>query len=242
MFSFTVNGSEDLVTLTNGIALITSGVQIPLMEKEEGVIGRIFTFDFNSPADGATEVTIKGDLNRETFSPLGITAYEQRSTETVTVFVINRKKGEPAVEVFDFKQEQNLLTHKKTIKSNNIYTPNNIAATGPNTFYLTNDGYSDWLPIRIVELLMLIPGGRVVYYDGTEVRPVTGRLLTPNGVALSHTRNISKIREILAGWNKTKNDEVGTTLQQGLISCVIFAQGYIKKLCNFITPSNFLSS
>ncbi|XP_072046787.1 serum paraoxonase/arylesterase 2-like [Amphiura filiformis] len=191
------NGSEDLVTLTNGVALITSGVQIPLMGIEEGVKGRIFTFDFKSPADGATEVTIKGDLDRDTFSPLGITAYEQRATETVTVFVINRKKGEPTVEVFDFKQEQKLLTHKKTIKSNNIYTPNNIAATGPDTFYLTNDGYSDWVPIRIVEFLLLIPSGRVVYYDGTEARAVTGGLHTPNGVALSHTRKHLYVASII---------------------------------------------
>ncbi|XP_072047328.1 serum paraoxonase/arylesterase 2-like [Amphiura filiformis] len=183
------NGSEDIVTLTNGVALITSGAQPPMFGIEEDIRGGIFTFDFKNPADGATEVTIKGDLNLDTFSPLGITAYEEKDKGTVRVFVISRKRDEPrpTVEVFDFEEAQTLLTHKKTIKSDNIYTPNNIAATGPDTFYLTNDGYSDWMPIRIVEFLLLIPSGRVVYYDGTEARAVMGGLHTPKGVALSHT-------------------------------------------------------
>ena len=69
-----------------------------------------------------------------------------------------------------------------------VFRPNNIAATGPDSFYLNNDGYSDKMPIRLVELMMQLQTGSIVYYDGKEVRPVVKNFLTPNGVALSHTR------------------------------------------------------
>ncbi len=53
-----------------------------MMVKEEGIKGRIMTFDFKLPHKGASEVRIEGDLNMDTFAPLGITAYQQRAKGT----------------------------------------------------------------------------------------------------------------------------------------------------------------
>lgn len=121
------------------------------------------------------------------------------------------------MEVFDLEMEDNLpvLVHKKTIKHENIYTPNNIVATSATTFYLTNDGCSDSSLIRLSEVLLGLRCGSVVYYDGKKALKVVESMLGPNGIAVSHTRKHLYVASLLG-----ESIEIYEIKEKGAVSFV----------------------
>ncbi|KAI0220291.1 hypothetical protein LSAT2_028202 [Lamellibrachia satsuma] len=66
-------GAEDIHVLPNGLAFITSGFDAQSR-------GDILLFDFKKPSHGAHALDIVGDLDRSTFSPLGISIWKDCNT------------------------------------------------------------------------------------------------------------------------------------------------------------------
>ena len=66
---------------------------------------------------------------------------------------------------------------------------NDLVATGPDSFYATNDGCIRWPKSRdrefLVEMLLLWNCGSIVYYDGISARVVGDGYLLANGLELS---------------------------------------------------------
>ncbi|KAF9585548.1 hypothetical protein BGW38_001886 [Lunasporangiospora selenospora] len=80
----------------------------------------------------------------------GIDAYERSPTE-YTFFLVNHRRGGSVVEIFDYTLGEKAVRYVETIKHDLIQTPNDIVATGPRSFYVSNDHRHHKGGLRVVE-------------------------------------------------------------------------------------------
>ncbi|EDO41078.1 predicted protein [Nematostella vectensis] len=128
------------------------------------------------------------------FNPHGLSLYTDPRTGVVSIFVVNHRPDAQAIEIFDFDQEAVSLVFRRSVWHELIYSPNDVAATGPDSFYVTNDDYHhfDQQFLRMLDMALLgyfLRSG-VVYYDGSTSRAthVIGGLQEPNGIAIRDER------------------------------------------------------
>jgi len=90
------------------------------------------------------------------------------------------------VEVFEHTRGSQNLEHIKTIFSDAVFTPNNIAATGDGGFVVTNDHDSKVSMFR--ELAMIKGGGSVAYCDSNDHCHIANnhKFFFANGVVKGH--------------------------------------------------------
>ncbi|XP_028404236.1 serum paraoxonase/arylesterase 2-like [Dendronephthya gigantea] len=182
-----VNGSEDIDVLPNGLAVISSGYKDlknpdhfdPKMMQSKGML---YAFDLNKPDEKPTPLSYE-NFDDSTLIPHGIDLYVDPKTEEISLFVVNHALGKHSIEVFQFDQENMVLKHRKTVVDEKIYSPNDVVAVGPDSFYTTNDRYFEgnvWL--GYVEALYPLKLGNVVFHDGTGATFVADRFIFPNGI------------------------------------------------------------
>ncbi|KAI0228700.1 Serum paraoxonase/arylesterase 1 [Lamellibrachia satsuma] len=165
-------GSEDIQVLPNGLAFITSGFQAPSR-------GDILLFDFKKPRNGAHALDIVGDLDRSTFSPLGISIWRDCNSNVIYIFVVNaRVDGKHTVEKFRYDEKRRQLYHLRTYSDPTIRHPNDIVATGEDCFYFTNYYKFDFKK----ELLGRLRLGNVGFYDGTMGHILLPRISIPDSI------------------------------------------------------------
>ncbi|KAI0238173.1 Serum paraoxonase/arylesterase 2 [Lamellibrachia satsuma] len=150
-------GSEDIQVLPNGLALITSGLA-PQSR------GNILLFDFKKPRRGAHALDIVGYFDRSTFSPLGLSIWRDYKSNVIYLFVVNvRGNIKSTMEKFRFDEKTRKLHHLRTITDPTLTHPNDIVATGEESFYFTNFIKFDFNE----EFLRHLSLGNVGFYDGT---------------------------------------------------------------------------
>ncbi|KAI0212398.1 Serum paraoxonase/arylesterase 1 [Lamellibrachia satsuma] len=168
-------GSEDIQVLPNGLAFISSG----LAPENRGIM---LLFDFKKPRRGAHVLDIVGDLDKSTFTPFGLSIWRDNKSKVIYLFVVNvRYVTNGVVEKFRFDEKRRKLYHLRTYRDPTIKRPNNIVATGEDSFYFTN-----YIKFDVkVELLRGLSLGSVGFYDGTRGHILlTGRNI-PNGINTS---------------------------------------------------------
>ncbi|KAI0238050.1 Serum paraoxonase/arylesterase 1 [Lamellibrachia satsuma] len=168
-------GSEDIQMLPNGLAFITSGL-------DHQNRGNILLFDFKKPRRGAHALDIVGDLDRSTFSPLGLSIWRDNKSKVIYLFVVNvRAVRNGVVEKFRFDEKRRKLYHLRTYRDPTIMRPDDIVATGEDSFYFTN-----YIKFNFnVELLRRLSLGSVGFYDGTRGRILLAGRSIPNGINTS---------------------------------------------------------
>ncbi len=125
--------------------------------------------------------------NSAAFWPHGMDFYRD-GTGRAVLFVVNRRavvraEGlalEPAIEIFDATSE---LIHRETLTDPLICSPNDLAATGPRSFYFTNDHGACDEKGRWWEDLFGSAHANVVHYDGQNFQKVAGNISYANGIA-----------------------------------------------------------
>ncbi|XP_041374820.1 serum paraoxonase/arylesterase 2-like [Gigantopelta aegis] len=190
-------GAEDFHTLKNGLTFITTGFRFQEHSaeaekyfKEANRKGRMYLFDFNHPEKNVVELILTSTkvFNRETFSPHGLSAWEDKKTKRVFLFVVSHRHGQgDSIEKFLYVADKQRLHHVKTYEGSDSFKfLNDVAATGENSFYFTN--YLCWTsrPLMMVQYFFLIRCSDVVYYDGSTYQSVSGRLGGANGISLSN--------------------------------------------------------
>ncbi|VDI14985.1 arylesterase / paraoxonase [Mytilus galloprovincialis] len=172
-------GSEDITTLSDGLTFISSGF-FPSSK------GRILTFNLSDPDETLTELVIEPTVPK--FHPVGISAWEEQSSNKITLFVVNTGFDggvTETIEVFEFKRGISKLLHIKTISSEGRLM-NDILAISNDSFYATqyleyyNNKYLS--PLEIYGMMKL---GKVWFYDGHEFKQVLSDLGYPNGINAS---------------------------------------------------------
>ncbi|XP_054752065.2 serum paraoxonase/arylesterase 1-like [Lytechinus pictus] len=186
-----VNGSEDIVTSSNGLAFISSGL-LMLVEPNQGTLGKVFLFDFNYPDDDPQDIQIIG-LDPAEWVPVGMDIWESgpKDNPILTLYIINRHPDRIGIEVFDFSYQKKIptLTHQRRIHHKNIWSPNNLVLVDQNRLYASNDRY---LPesLNILEIFFRLRLGTVAYYDGEDARIVAQGVIFANGVNISPDKKL----------------------------------------------------
>ncbi|XP_021353161.1 serum paraoxonase/arylesterase 1-like [Mizuhopecten yessoensis] len=181
-------GSEDLTVLDNGLTFISSGY-FPWTR------GRILLFDFSDPLHEVKELPIvSSTLNQSDFNVHGLSVWQDNITGEVTLMVINHAGPGDVVEVFTFQEDSRSLLHIKTITCPKRTNMNDLVLTSNRTFYITK--ITTLRDYPMVELLLMLKYGEVLYYDGSDFRSVAGRLNLPNGINVSPDHRYMYVAEM----------------------------------------------
>ncbi|KAJ8031154.1 Serum paraoxonase/arylesterase 2 [Holothuria leucospilota] len=182
------NGAEDIALTKSGLAIITSGIDInyradatdPRISEAEG---KLFAFDFNHPEKNAVELKFTGDFE---FVPHGIGIWESADDGTF-LFVVNHRRDAETIEIFKLSgtAAKPILEHVESVQDPLFTSMNDVVATGPRSFYVSNDGYLRYTVMRAVERLFNRPWGSVVHYNGKTARKVVDSAFEYNGMSLS---------------------------------------------------------
>ncbi|XP_054752077.2 serum paraoxonase/arylesterase 2-like isoform X1 [Lytechinus pictus] len=185
------NGSEDIVTSSNGLAFISAGV-LKAFEPDQDILGKVFLFDFNYPDDDPKNIQIVG-FDPSDWIPFGMDIWESgpKDNPTLTLYVINRHPDRIGIEVFDFSYQKKIptLTHQRRIHHKNIWSPNDLVLVDENHFYASNDKYLPE-PFNMLEVFFRLGLASVVYYDGEEARIVAEGVKLANGVNISPDKKL----------------------------------------------------
>ncbi len=139
----------------------------------------IWVFDPDAPEATLRYVSIDAPAN---FRPHGISLY--RDDDTARLFVVSHPGDEHHILVFDINEDAT-LSHVRTINDPAIYSPNDVAAVGPDTAYVTNSSFFGDNPLGVFEALLGLPLTNLVLVDGDEVSQAAGGFLYGNGVQIS---------------------------------------------------------
>jgi arylesterase/paraoxonase len=141
--------------------------------------GGIYVFSVDDPlADGAWRDRTGGAPAR--FRPIGVSYFS--NGEAHRLFVANAAAR--SVEMFDVSEEGELRL-VETFKERRLTSPNDVVATGPRSFYVTNDfdpGRESAL--GRLQYLFRTASGRVMQFDGVAWRPAAEGLRYANGIAM----------------------------------------------------------
>jgi len=178
-------GSEDVILLSNGLALISSGFYMPITPQKQEP-GKIYVYDPTKDASKAEPLTIKSgqEWKSEEFFPLGISVWEEKG-ET-TIYVINSFTHQ--VYIFELRLKEKLLIHKRTVADESISNANNLVAVGRDQFYITNFVHYAHPVGFALEFSQKLPFGSVWFYDGAKFVRVLEGLKGPNGIAVSKSK------------------------------------------------------
>lgn len=169
-------GTEDLeIDRETGMVFIGADNRLKRISMPLGKDG-IYAFHIDSP----TKVHLVSNNKLQDFHPHGISLWSGKQQKKL--FVVNHKStGEHTVEIFDIVGTSTLV-HEQTIAFTEMYSPNDVHAVGPNSFYATNDrSFSDSDTNKKLSLLGM-PFATAVYYDGNEGHVVASGLSYANGI------------------------------------------------------------
>jgi arylesterase/paraoxonase len=169
-------GTEDLVfDAASGLVFVSASDR-----RAEGMApgNGIYAFDPYTP-DSLRLVSADAPAD---FRPHGISLY--RDGETARLFVVSHPATGSQVLIFNISEDGN-LAHVRTVTDPAIYSPNDLAATGPESFYVTNSSRSGDNPLGVLEALLGLPLVDLVFFDGERAEQAAGGLIYGNGVQLS---------------------------------------------------------
>lgn len=182
-------GSEDIAVTSNGLAFISSGMQLSDMcssavdARFSQFVGRIYVFDFQNSKQDAVEVSLPKELQYN-FSPHGIDLLEDSETGEILLFVVNHRKIGEFVEILSYQPESRSLSMVRSVTHELFTSLNDVLAIDRNSFLASNDAYfrSCW---RILEPLLGLRWCNFIYFDGTVGQSIIENGHDFNSVALS---------------------------------------------------------
>ena len=71
------------------------------------------------------------------FKPLGIDIWDNGPGEAFSLFVVNHRRGNSVVDFFHLERKPLKMTYRRSFAMPAMCSPNNVAATGPKSFYMT---------------------------------------------------------------------------------------------------------
>jgi len=175
-----VSGAEDITIHPKaGIAYISACNRRSIRDGKI-VPGSIFSYDLKTTMPKLFNLT--PDAGKD-FQPHGISLYTGMDGND-TLFVINHGGGIHRIEIYDLKG--GALIHRKTISDPMLVSPNDLAAVGPDQFYVTNDhkyvsGFK-----KVLEDYLKLNVSNVVFYNGSSFSKAATGFGYANGINSSH--------------------------------------------------------
>lgn len=176
-----ITGASDITPVPNrNVAFLSVHDQ-----RSDAERGGIVRFDLDDPLDDSSWRDRTGGLPRA-FVPGGLDLWEERLPSgqlSHRLFVVNHEG--PEVLIFDVDDRGDLQLAER-FSDPRLTSPNDVVATGPESFYVTNDtaaGRDTWR--GRADFLAGLPTGQIFHYDGNSWSVVAEGLQWPNGLALS---------------------------------------------------------
>lgn len=160
--------------------------------------GEILLFDTQDPLNDASWRDRTGGVP-VAFVPSGIDLYRARLPEGRTLtrlFVVNL--AGPEIVLFDVA-EDGQLTVGERFADPRLVSPNDVVATGPRSFYVTNDTASGRQSVKgKADFLLGLRTGTIMHYDGNSWSIMDDGLAFPNGLALTEDGTKLHVAEMRA--------------------------------------------
>ncbi|OAQ32197.1 calcium-dependent phosphotriesterase [Linnemannia elongata AG-77] len=121
------------------------------------------------------------------FHGLGI---HERSPTELTIFAVNHRRGGSVIEVLEYTIGDKVVQYKETIRHELIHTPNDILATGPRSFYVTNDHKYKSGANREFEELLRRPLSNVIYYSPESTHIAYDHVASANGITSNSDQSL----------------------------------------------------
>ncbi len=141
------------------------------------------------PPAGGAPVKLAG--GPKDFHPRGIGLYRAPGSDTVLLYAVNRRStGRFSIDTFEVTHPgaAPALMAQGTIEGGLLINPQDVAVAGPNLFYVANGTAGSNALIHGLQTYGIIPGGNVLYFNGTSFSAVAdglygtrSLLLTPKG-------------------------------------------------------------
>ncbi|MEM1409243.1 MAG: SMP-30/gluconolactonase/LRE family protein [Pseudomonadota bacterium] len=179
-------------------------------ERGDALRGQILRFDFDNPLDNASWQDRTGG-RPVLLTPAGISYHRHRLPSgelEERLFVVNRDTQEVMIFDIDAAGDLNLadrLSHPM------MTSPNDIVATGPSSFYVSNDTAEGRGSLRgRAEFLFGLNTGSVLFFNGSSWSRVMGGLKFPNGMALGPDGDELHVAEMRAEAIRTLSRDAAT--------------------------------
>ncbi|MEM9422148.1 MAG: SMP-30/gluconolactonase/LRE family protein [Pseudomonadota bacterium] len=174
-------GAADIETIPD-----SSAAYMASFDRRGGATrGAVLRFDTENPLDNASWRD-RTDGKPVMFEPMGIDLYHARLPDgrwLSRLFVVNL--AGPEVLLYDVDANGDLALRER-FSDPRIVSPNDVVATGPRSFYVTNDTASGQKSFRgKLDFLLGFRTGQVFHYDGNSWSDVVDNLAFPNGLALT---------------------------------------------------------
>lgn len=174
-------GAED-ITIHPGsaVAYISAYDRRGVMAGEPGQ-GAIYAYDLRRRVPHLVNLTPAAAAD---FRPHGISLHVAKEGPDL-LFVVNHAGGRHSIEIYAIGPGK--LTHRETLHSDLLVSPNDLVAVDAERFYVTNDHGSAPGFMRTLEEYLRLSRSNVVYYDGTTFRQAASGIQFANGINMSET-------------------------------------------------------
>ena len=195
-----VVGAEDMaIDRRTGLAFISATDRRAPKERPSAQDG-LYLFDLAHPGRGVSRIA----GTPKDFHPHGIDLIRAPDGSLTLMAVNHRADGSSTIDIFAVTESKDAdgtpsvtVRERTSVRSSLIFSPNDVAAVGPNRFYVTNDHASRTEFGRMLEIYLLLPRANVVYYNGEVPRVVADGLRYANGIALSRDKSRLYVAETL---------------------------------------------
>lgn len=175
-----VPGPEDLtIHPRTGVAYVSSSDRLA-QQAGGSPRGAIYAYDLRAPAPAPVNLTPDADPE---FAPHGISLLVGADGRGDRLFVVNHARGRHTIEELEVGSDR--LRHVRTLADPLLFSPNDVAAVGPDLLYVTNDhGFREGFA-RTLEEWLRLPVSNVVLFDGRGFRVAAKGIRLANGIAAS---------------------------------------------------------
>ena len=178
-----IEGAEDItISKKDSFAIMSSTIRnkTPSTTQESGGL-----YFIDLKADSYNPILLTQGFKKP-FAPHGISIFQKENVTTIAA-INHTDKGE-FIEIFTLVDKQ--LTHQKTLKNEQIFSPNDIVLLDENRFYFTNDHkYKNGIQ-RLSEDYLGLSISNVIYFDGKNYIEVASGIAYANGINLDAKRNL----------------------------------------------------
>ena len=141
-----------------------------------------------------TDAVRKVSPDIDGFLPHGISLW--RAGNERRLFVVSHPPdGREVVEIFNVAND-GALTHLESVSFPEMFSPNDIVAVGPRSFYATNDIKNDTGLMGWLEVNMALPFSSVAYFDNGKGSVAKDGFVYANGINVSHDGKTIYIAEV----------------------------------------------
>ncbi|MCX8072252.1 MAG: SMP-30/gluconolactonase/LRE family protein [Candidatus Binatia bacterium] len=188
-----VIGAEDVTIDGPAMVAFLSAQDRRAWRGGQGPRGELYALDLNA-ADARPRALTRGEP--ADFHPHGLSLWRSDDGQR-WLFVINhRSDGSHTVEVFEVGAEE--LEHVRTVRYQELISPNDLVAVDRERFFATNDrGVPEPGWRQTLELYLALPWSTVSYFDGRHSGIVMRGLALANGIARSSDGTTLYIAECL---------------------------------------------